>query len=184
MDRKRLLQRALKYLPRGSKVLDYGCGRGDFTAYLASSGFRAVGIDVSAHAIAFNRQDFPELEFVVADANAGVPFEDEFFDAIWCSEVIEHIYDVHAIFAEFSRLLRLGGRLIITTPYHGWLKNLMIITFAFERHFNVEWEHIRFWTKRSLAKVAYDHGFKPILWNSVGRFPLVAKSFFVGFERV
>src|SRR5689334_2999268 len=62
--RKRLLDRALKHLPRGNKVLDYGCGRGEFTEYIASLGFRVVGVDLSAHAIAFNRKDFPNLEFL------------------------------------------------------------------------------------------------------------------------
>jgi 2-polyprenyl-6-hydroxyphenyl methylase/3-demethylubiquinone-9 3-methyltransferase len=182
-DRKRLLRRYLDQLAPDSKVLDYGCGRGEFTEYLAALGFRAVGVDLSLHAIDFNQRDFPELEFTMVDDDARAPFEDEFFDAIWSSEVIEHVYDVHAVFAEFSRLLRCGGRLIITTPYHGWLKNMLIVTFGFERHFDVEWQHIRFWTKRSLAKVAGTHGLKPVAWHSVGRIPWLAKSFFVVFER-
>src|SRR5262249_47387866 len=122
-ERKRLLKRHLNHLPRDSKVLDYGCGRGEFTDYLASLGFEAVGVDVSQHAIDFNRHDFPQLEFLELEGDRA-PFADEFFDAIWSSEVIEHVYDVHAVFAEFSRLLRPGGLLIITTPYHGWLKDL------------------------------------------------------------
>ena len=183
-DRKRLLSRCLSHLPPGSKVLDYGCGRGEFTEYLASLGYRAVGMDISPNAIAFNRRDFPELEFVEADIDGHAPFEDGLFDAIWCSEVIEHVYDVHAIFAEFSRLLRVGGRLLLTTPYHGWLKNIVLVTFGFERHFDVEWQHIRFWTKRSLSKVGNDHDLRPIVWASVGRIPLLAKSFFVRFKRI
>ncbi|HLJ91629.1 MAG TPA: methyltransferase domain-containing protein, partial [Gemmataceae bacterium] len=133
-------------------------------------------------AIEFNRRDFPALEFVQLEQDH-VPLPDQSFDAIWCSEVIEHVYDVHAIFAEFARLLRVGGRLILTTPYHGWLKNLLVITFGFDRHFDVEWPHIRFWTKRSLTKIAGAHGLKPVTWDSVGRIPCLAKSFFVVFER-
>ena len=180
--RKQLLHRYLNDLPQGSRVLDYGCGRGEFTDYLATLGFRVAGVDLSALAIEFNRRDFPALEFVQLEQDH-VPLPDQSFDAIWCSEVIEHVYDVHAIFAEFARLLRVGGRLILTTPYHGWLKNLLVITFGFDRHFDVEWPHIRFWTKRSLTKIAGAHGLKPVTWDSVGRIPCLAKSFFVVFER-
>jgi SAM-dependent methyltransferase len=181
--RKRLLRRYLHDLAPGSNVLDYGCGRGEFTEYLASLGFRAVGVDLSPLAIRFNRRDFPHLEFVDLDGDR-VPLADGSFDAVWSSEVIEHVYDVHAVFAEFARLLRTGGRLIITTPYHGWLKNLLVITFGFERHFDVELQHIRFWTKRSLTKVAGAHGLRPVTWDSVGRVPWLAKSYFVVFERL
>jgi 2-polyprenyl-6-hydroxyphenyl methylase/3-demethylubiquinone-9 3-methyltransferase len=164
-------------------VLDYGCGRGEFTVYLASLGFRVAGLDLSSEAIRFNQQDFPQLEFVQVDGDEPAPFEDGGFDAIWSSEVIEHVYDVHAIFAEFARLLRPGGKLVLTTPYHGWLKNVLVVTFGFERHFNVEWQHIRFWTRKSLTKVAGDHDLRAIEWNSIGRVPMIAKSFLAVFER-
>lgn len=183
-ERQQKLRRYLHDLPPGSKVLDYGCGRAEFTAYLASLGFRTVGLDLSEQAIQFNRRDFPSIEFVLSRANEPCSFVAGHFDAIWASEVIEHVYDVHAIFAEFSRILRVGGKLIVTTPYHGWLKNILIVTFGFERHFDVEWQHIRFWTKRNLTKVAGAHHFKPLVWDSVGRVPWLAKSFFVVFERI
>jgi 2-polyprenyl-3-methyl-5-hydroxy-6-metoxy-1,4-benzoquinol methylase len=137
-QRKYKLQRALRELGPGSKILDFGCGRGEFTSHLATLGFQAVGLDISPQAVEFNQRDYPHLEFVQVDPEAPAPFPDGCFDAIWSSEVIEHVYDVHGIFAEFARLLRPGGRLVVTTPYHGWLKNLLVITFAFERHFNVE----------------------------------------------
>jgi len=182
-ERQEKLRRYLSSLPPGSKVLDYGCGRAEFTEFLASLGFRTVGVDLSQEAIDMNRRDFPGLEFAQVNADQPAPYEDGFFDGIWSSEVIEHVYDVNGIFAEFSRLLRVGGKLIVTTPYHGWLKNILVITFGFERHFNVEWQHIRFWTKRSLTKVASSHRLKPIVWDTVGRFRWLAKSFFVVFER-
>jgi 2-polyprenyl-6-hydroxyphenyl methylase/3-demethylubiquinone-9 3-methyltransferase len=181
--RKRKLRNNLQVLARGEPVLDYGCGRGEFTKFLASLGFRATGIDISDQAVDLNRLDFPDLEFAHVEENTPAPYEDGSFAAIWSSEVIEHVYDVHGVFADFARLLRPGGRLVLTTPYHGWLKNMLLVTFAFEHHFNVEWQHIRFWTKRSLTAVAAKHGLRPIRWDSVGRVPWIAKSFFVVFER-
>lgn len=178
------LKAALTSLPQGARVLDYGCGRAEFTDYLASLGFGAVGIDLSPEAIRLNQADFPAMEFLTVAADKPAPFPDGSFDAIWCSEVIEHVYDVHGIFAEFDRLLKVGGKLAITTPYHGWLKNMLVMTFGFEKHFDVEWQHIRFWTKRSMTKVAAAHHLRPLVWDSVGRVPWIAKSFFVTFEKV
>lgn len=183
-DRQRKLAQYLKRLPAGSRVLDHGCGRGEFTQFLGSLGFQAVGLDISGSAIVYNRRDFPGLEFVQAEADAPAPFPAGSFDALWSSEVVEHVYDVQGIFAEFARLLRPGGLLVLTTPYHGWLKNLLVITLDFDRHFNVEGQHIRFWSKRSLTRVAERNHLRPIIWDTVGRLPWIARSFFVVFERL
>ena len=182
-ERKKKLAAALAALAKGSRVVDFGCGRAEFTEYIASLGFKAVGVDLSPAAVELNRRDFPQLEFVVADLDQPAPLADQYCEALWCSEVIEHVYDVHGVFAEFERLLKPGGLLVLTTPYHGWLKNLLVITFGFEQHFSVEWQHIRFWTRKSLTKVAAAHGLRALRWDSVGRIPWLAKSFFVTFQR-
>jgi SAM-dependent methyltransferase len=182
-QRQAKLRRGLAELGANLNVLDYGCGRGEFTQFIASLGHRAVGLDISEKAVEYNRQDFPDIPFVLSSPGSPAPFADGSFDAIWSSEVIEHVYDVHWIFGDFSRLLRPGGRLIVTTPYHGAIKNILVVLFGFERHFNVEWQHIRFWTKKSLTRVALAHSLRPVWWSSVGRLPPLAKSFFSVFEK-
>lgn len=181
-ERKKKLQPYLKGLPVRSKILDFGCGRGEFTNYIASLGYDVVGADISSVAVELNRKDYPNLKFAEITPGQQTPFAAGTFDVIWASEVIEHVYDVHGVFAEFTRLLNKNGRLILTTPYHGWLKNLLVVTFGFERHFNVEWQHIRFWTKRSLTQVAGKHTLKPLVWETIGRISWLAKSYFVVFE--
>lgn len=181
--RKSRLRRYLADLPPKSRVLDYGCGRGEFCEFLRGIGFSVAGLDLSPVVIEYNRRDFPDMEFEVTEAGQPAQFPDESFDAIWCSEVIEHVYDVNAIFADFARLLQPGGKLLVTTPYHGRLKNLILALFGFEKHFNVEWQHIRFWTRKSLAKVAAAHGLRPVAWDTVGRVSWLAKSFFAVFRK-
>lgn len=182
--RKAKLAQALAGLPKDGRVLDFGCGRGEFTEFLASKGYRAVGADLSPEAIRFNQRDFPNIEWSTIEADKPTPFATASFDAIWCSEVVEHVYDVNGIFAEFSRLLKPGGLLVVTTPYHGWLKNLLVVTLGFDSHFDIEGQHIRFWTKKSFGKIAGKHGLSPILWDSVGRVPWLARSFFVVFKKL
>jgi 2-polyprenyl-3-methyl-5-hydroxy-6-metoxy-1,4-benzoquinol methylase len=102
--RQRMLRKALSHLPPGARVLDSGCGNGVFTGFLSQLGYDAVGIDISGTAIGFARQHYPEMHFEVASLDDGLPFEHETFDAVWCTEVLEHLFDVQAALTEINRV--------------------------------------------------------------------------------
>jgi len=170
--------------PEGLKVLDYGCGDAIMTRYFDDAGFQAHAIDISQTVIDHNREILPEVQFELVTPGAPTPFPDNYFDVIFSSEVIEHLYDVDFVFNEFSRMLKPGGRLILTTPYHGVLKNLVIALFYFEQHYSLTWQHIRFYTKKSLGNMCRSHGLNPISWKSVGRVPFLARSFFLTCEKM
>lgn len=161
------------------QLLDFGCGNGSFTQFFQSIGYQVQGVDISETIVKCNRERFPGLKFKLVWTDQPMPYAAGTFDAIFCSEVIEHVYNVNFIFSEFARLLRPGGFLILTTPYHGLVKNVLIALFFFERHFDPTWQHIRFWTKKTLTRVCLAHGLKPVMWKHVGRFWPVPKSFFV-----
>lgn len=150
-ERKALLKAALANLHRGAPVLDAGCGSGEFTAFLAGLGFTVTGVDISAAAVDRAKQRYPAARLEVASLEAGLPFADEEFAAVWCSEVLEHLFDVRAALAELNRVLQTGGKLVLTTPYHGLIKNIAIALLGFEKHYNPYGAHIRFFTRRSLA---------------------------------
>ena len=134
--RKAALKAKLAALPRGAKVADLGCGIGVFTNYLSGLGFDAVGIDISETSIAHAKRLYPDLRFGVSSLENGLPFVDGEFEAVWLSEVLEHLFDVHASLSEIQRILRPGGLLIVTCPYHALLKNIMIALTAFDRHYS------------------------------------------------
>jgi 2-polyprenyl-6-hydroxyphenyl methylase/3-demethylubiquinone-9 3-methyltransferase len=165
--------------PTSVRLLDFGCGNGVLSEFFQSHGYGVHAIDISETIVKSNQRRFPDVNFQLGSPNEPVPYADGTFDAVFCSEVIEHVYDVHFIFSEFSRLLRPGGLLILTTPYHGRLKNVIVALFFFDRHFDPTWQHIRFWTKKSLTKVCVSHGLTPVTWKHVGRFWPVPKSFFL-----
>jgi SAM-dependent methyltransferase len=111
-------------IPRGSRVLDAGCGRSLFTEIRPDWPFAIVAADVEHALLRERRAEFPGVHWVVAGAHP-LPFRDESFDAVFAGELIEHLVDPREGLAEFGRVLRGGGVLILTTPNRRRLANVV-----------------------------------------------------------
>lgn len=168
-QRKAKLEKALVTLPPKAAVLDAGCGHGTFSSHIHSLGYSVTGFDISEVAIEKARQQISSVRFEVASLDMRLPFGDNEFQAVWFTEVLEHLFDVHFALVELNRVLTLQGKLILTTPYHGLIKNVMISLFGFERHYNPYLSHIRFFTRKSLDLCLRNAGFEVIKWDGVGR---------------
>lgn len=177
--RKQMLRDALAGLPQGARVLDAGCGGGDFSEVINSFGYTATGTDLSESAIRFARNRFPKLDFAVGGPETLLPDHAGKFAAAWSSEVIEHVYDVYGFLCAVHECLAPGGILVLTTPYHGLIKNIVIDLFNYAKHYDPFAGHIRFFDKRSLDRVLRHCGFTPIKWMGYGRPWPLYKSFFV-----
>jgi SAM-dependent methyltransferase len=153
-------------------VLDVGCGEGAFCAELEAAGAHPVGVDVAERALARARAGHPGLRFELVDPHGRLPFEDADFDAVWASEVIEHVADTARWLSELRRVLRSGGRLLITTPYHGRLKTALVALTAFESQFDPLGDHLRFYTRRSLGSLLQAFGFEDVRIDAAGGVPL------------
>lgn len=104
----------------GREVLDAGCGTGYGTVILAEAGASKVtGIDLAADAVSTASDRLGDLGAVVQGDLRELPFEDDSFDLIVCFEAIEHIADGPAVIAEFRRVLRPDGLLLISSPNPG-----------------------------------------------------------------
>ncbi|WP_077192124.1 class I SAM-dependent methyltransferase [Streptomyces lydicus] len=111
------------YVPRGARVLDYGCGYGRLTAELAGLGYREVrGVDVSAALIARGRREHPELD-LLRWAGFPLPFGAGSFDAALLFAVLTCVpgdAEQAAIAGELGRLVRPGGVLYLSdVPVQG-----------------------------------------------------------------
>jgi 2-polyprenyl-3-methyl-5-hydroxy-6-metoxy-1,4-benzoquinol methylase len=176
-QRARMTLAAIGAPPR--RVLDFGCNTGALARRLAAAGHAVTGVDISASAVHRARADVREARFERIEGETRLPFAAASFDACVCTEVIEHLFAVRAFIREVHRVLAERGLFILTTPYHGWVKNLLIISWNFERHFQPTGGHIRFFSKRSLADCLQREGFVVDGVAGVGRVWPLWKSMFV-----
>ncbi|MDD1778124.1 MAG: class I SAM-dependent methyltransferase [Candidatus Helarchaeota archaeon] len=183
-ERRSLLKNSVISLPKGSAIIDVGCGRGVFVKYLNELGLQTVGIDISFEALRKSRCTGGNCPLVVASLEEVLPFADNSFAAIYCSEVLEHIFSVHRALSELNRILISDGLLILTVPYHGILKNMAIALFGFEQHYDPHLSHIRFFTRKSLTQSLIKGGFKIMSWKGVGRWFPFWMSLFVIAKKV
>lgn len=164
---------AVRDLGPGARVLDAGCGNGYLTSLLSERGFRSHGVDPSETGIAVARQAYPSIPFLCLDLTQP-DLDLPTFDAVTCIEVIEHVYAPGALLAAFFRVLRPGGLLVLSTPYHGYFKNLAVVASGrFDRNFNPLWDHghIKFFSKSTLRQALHHAGFDDVAIAGVGRGP-------------
>lgn len=114
----------LSYIPQGGRVLDAGCGRSLFTEIRPDWPFTVVAADVEEPLIRQRRAAFPAHHWAVGSA-LPLPFRSQAFDALFAGELIEHLSDPADALAEFRRVLRPGGILILTTPNRRRLANVV-----------------------------------------------------------
>jgi ubiquinone/menaquinone biosynthesis C-methylase UbiE len=113
--RVRWLEKLLRTLPRGSSVLDLGCGSADPAGILIAQRHHVTGVDLSQEQIKRARQNVPSGTFLHADA-ASVQFPDASFDAVVSFYTLEHIPRAEhaALLASIQRWLRNGGLLLLS----------------------------------------------------------------------
>ena len=95
------------------RVLDVGCGTGNYTIALAESGLMMTGVDLSTLMLEAARAKAPAIDWHLCDA-ADLPFADDTFDGAVCTVAIHHMHDRTAVFNEVCRVLT-GGRFVIFT---------------------------------------------------------------------
>lgn len=104
---------------------------------------------------------------------------EEPFDAVVSTEVIEHLFAPHLLPMYARDCLREGGYLILSTPYHGYLKDLALsISDNWDSHHTPLWHggHIKFWSRATLTQLLSEHGFRVLGFSGVGRLPYLWKS--------
>lgn len=113
-----------RFLPKGSRVLEGGCGNGMHSRHLHEAGFEVTSVDWAPTTIAWLNTNIPQINPVEADLR-DLPFPDNMFDGYWSLGVIEHFYQGYKPLAdEMRRVIRPGGMLFLTFPYMSPLRSL------------------------------------------------------------
>lgn len=141
------------HLSKGSKILDVGCGDMQFSKYLPD--YQWVGIDINtekaqATAVAHDIMTTP------------YPFDPESFDAVVCSEVLEHVWDLRVVHREVRRLLKPEGQYFLSTPNFDWIEHKVFDYRHLVTDPSRPWtmEHIRQYTPRSHIDFLSQEGFR------------------------
>ena len=162
-------------LPRHNNlvILDAGCGNGFISNFLTEMGHSVIGVDHSEDGIQVAKDHYPNV-----DCFSVYSVYDDFclitgpVDVVISIEVIEHLYSPRRFISNAFSILRPGGTIIMSTPYHGYMKNLALSLFNFwDMHFSVNWEggHIKFFSKKTLNTLLIEAGFVDIRFKGVGR---------------
>ena len=149
----------LKDLPRGSPILDVGCGDASFTRLLAKFSADVTALHSSAGQAAQHARLYPEITFLQHDMSDPIPFLDGRFKVIWCSGILEHVANPGFVLREMYRGLAPGGRLLVTVPYNSRLRDRLLTLFKWNQPFIPAESYRHFFTKNSLEKIVRDAGF-------------------------
>lgn len=176
-----LLLREIERLrfPASARVFDLGCGSGATSGLLASLGFDVTGVDPSAEGVRLARAAYPACRFETASAYDDLARGFGRFPLVVSLEVVEHLYDPHHFARTLFDLVEPGGTAIVSTPYHGYLKNLVLSAAGrMDRHFTALWRggHIKFFSPATLSTLLTEAGFQSPRIVRAGRFPPLAKS--------
>jgi len=153
--------------PVKGKVLDIGSADGTFTKVIAekSQAQEVIGIDILEKSVQYAKQRFKKnkrMRFVTADAQA-LPFKDDYFAAVFCLEVAEHLAEPLKVFQEINRVLKPDGYFIVLVPTDSWLfkKIWWVVLHTWGKHW--QGTHLQsFHQPGSLARIMKQTGFKVV----------------------
>jgi 2-polyprenyl-3-methyl-5-hydroxy-6-metoxy-1,4-benzoquinol methylase len=151
-------------VPPGSRVLDLGCGEGAFAAELLRAGSEVLAVDVAEEPLRRAREKSPELSTQLIDGEGTWGLADASFDVVWAGEVIEHVADTSRWLSELRRVLRPGGRVLLSTPQLGraQLLSAALSGNAFARRFDPQGDHLHHYDRATLSALVTSFGFEQL----------------------
>lgn len=164
--------------------VDIGCGNGFITKEINEYFKNSIGIDLSKQGIYFANKKYKskKLRFYLKDMQNLIDNKKK-FDYVTTVEVIEHQYDPFKFMENLEKIVRKDGYLLITTPYHGYVKNLVMSVFGLmDNHFTALWNHghIKFFSIKTLKKLISNYKFDIIDISYSGRiYPLSSSMIFL-----
>jgi 2-polyprenyl-3-methyl-5-hydroxy-6-metoxy-1,4-benzoquinol methylase len=146
---------ALASASQKPRILDLGCGNGSLSYLIAQQGYEVIGVEESKSGFKIARLSFPDCHFIQASIY-DLPYTEleNSFDIVISAEVIEHLLYPRELVRAAKKCLKQDGRLILTTPSHGYLKNIVLaVSGKMDKHFNPLWDggHVKLFPVATLT---------------------------------
>lgn len=144
-------------LPHSAKILDAGCAAGRDSILFHEKGFDVTGVDISTGLLAVARRTYPQITFLEANF-LELPFESNKFDAIWSHQSLLHLEkqdDVSAALAEFHRVLKSDGVLLVLVKSQMGTNKTAVVSDAFSGHDRF----FQYFTKDEISSLLTKSGF-------------------------
>ncbi len=173
------LDRAKSGVANDRRLFELGCGNGSVARVLMTRGWDVTGVDPSEEGIAQARGVYPALKLATGSAYDDLAGQYGRFPVVLSLEVVEHVYAPRHYARTLFDLLEPSGTAILSTPYHGYWKNLALaLSGRMDAHFTALWDHghIKFWSIRTLGELLREAGFVDLRFERVGRVPALAKA--------
>jgi 2-polyprenyl-3-methyl-5-hydroxy-6-metoxy-1,4-benzoquinol methylase len=174
-----ILLEGLQLSKEQRRIFELGCGNGSVAHYLTKNGWEVTGIDPSTEGISLANQHYPRLRLLQSSASDDLSGKFGRFPVVVSLEVVEHVYAPREYARALFNLCDKGGTVIVSTPFHGYFKNLaMALLGKMDNHFTALWDngHIKFWSMKTLSALLEETGFNDIRFRRTGRIPAFAKS--------
>ena len=169
-----------------NKLLDIGTGNGATLPIWSQNGFNVsamepdkIGFEIASKNVIADVRQLGCSDILPLDWKNN-------FDGIVSLEVVEHMFDPMQLAVTSYNALAKDGILIITTPYHGYIKNLFLSIFNkwdFHHHPNKCGGHIKFWSRKTILDLFTQNGFQFLHFNGAGRIPFLWKSMVLTFKK-
>ncbi|MBT6843198.1 MAG: class I SAM-dependent methyltransferase [Candidatus Melainabacteria bacterium] len=175
---KRKIKKLIKY-SMGQAFVDVGCNAGANTEAARQLGFSTLGIDLGSTVIDNARELFPENRFEVMSienlAEQVKQKQNDAFDLVFCSEVLEHTTDPSSFIKSVKAILNPGGILYLTTPDAGHFR--VPKDFTTWKHVHTP-DHICYFNRKNLTQLLEQHGLEVIKfrWTTRANLQVIARS--------
>lgn len=175
-----------KIMPAGEKsgakkikVLDLGCGTGRISIMLKEKGYSVVGADIST--VAIEQLNKRGLEGFVHDVKEAIPSEDNQFDVVFATDLLELVPDIYLFLSEVRRVTKNNGVFVFTMPNLSWMPYRLKSLFGKSSSDLMSPSHSRFWTKYAVNHFMNNEYYKVI---SLGGVAVLPHKFFGKWSRI